>query len=174
MAATNYARVQGGVVMELFTAPDGTTLAQFFNASVAAQFVPVGNANPQQNWLYDGHNFSAPPAPSPPTLAQQAQSALNSGITVNSTGTPALNGIYACDLETRSNLQAQVISILLNGTFTNGTASLQWPDISGAMHTFDVTHFKAFATAIGNAVGTLKQIIATGAGTLPTQPLTIA
>lgn len=48
-------------VAEVFTPPPGVTLAQCFNAEVAALFVPCPDAV-QPGWGYDGKSFTAPDA----------------------------------------------------------------------------------------------------------------
>ena len=45
---TQYARVVGGVVVELFTPPSGVNLSTCFAQSIAAQFVPVTGTAPTQ------------------------------------------------------------------------------------------------------------------------------
>lgn len=114
------------------------------------------------------------PAGWAPTSAQKATAALGAGVALVSTGTPALNGTYAIDGESRSDMMAEMVALLANGVFTDGTATLAYADTAGAMHTFDVAQFKAFATAVGSYVGALKAIAKTNTGTLPATTLTIA
>lgn len=137
-------------------------------------FIPddPGNRDWQtyQAWLKAGN--TADPVPSA-TLAQQAAVMLAAGLAVTSTGTPALDGTYAADPQTQSDLMAEVLSLAVNSAFTNGTASLGWPDIYGAYHTFNATQFKALATALGAFAGALKPIIASNSGTLPSASVTI-
>lgn len=87
------------------------------------------------------------PTVTPPTLAQQAGALLAGGLAITSTSTPTLNATYPCDSTTQSHVQAEVISILLNGAFVGGGTTLAWPDASGAVHQFSLAAFKAFATA---------------------------
>jgi hypothetical protein len=129
----------------------------------------------------EGHSIQPGPggapisvAPPAPTIADQAIAAINAGCQIVSTGTPALNGTYACDAESRADIMAEMISLLANSAFTNGTSSIVWTDASGTPHTFTVVTFRPFATALGAYVGALKTIIASGAGSLPAQPVTIA
>jgi hypothetical protein len=58
-----YARVEGGVVVELFTPPDCVALAQCFHPDLVPHFVaiPPGVAV-EQRWLYGTGGFT-PPAP---------------------------------------------------------------------------------------------------------------
>jgi hypothetical protein len=118
--------------------------------------------------------FTAPPAAPAPTLTQQATALLATGCAIVSTATPALNATYACDAESRADILSEMVSILAVGAFTNGSASLAWPDVTGAQHTFTVAQFKALATSLGGFVGTLKPLAAGATGALPAQPVTIA
>jgi hypothetical protein len=172
---TDYARVQGGVVMELFTPPAGFTLDQCFSPDIAAQFVAVPSGAPcAQGWLYANGAFAAPPAPPAPTLAQQAQAALAAGVQITSTSTPGLNGVYACDPVSWAKVQGTSLYISVNGKFPAGMASLPWADIAGTAHSFSTTaEFQAFATAIGDYVTELQMAVIGQATTLPAQPVTI-
>lgn len=87
---------------------------------------------------------------SAPQLAANAYAALvAAGFTLLSTGTPSLNGTYDVDVPQQGHINSQISAILLNGTFTNGLGTRVWPDRTGTLHTFDVPHFKAFATQVG-------------------------
>jgi hypothetical protein len=68
MASTTYARIQSGVVAELFTTTgDITTM---FNPALV--WVPVGSSGAQVGWAYNGA-FSAPSSPpAPPQASLQA------------------------------------------------------------------------------------------------------
>jgi hypothetical protein len=112
-------------------------------------------------------------APPPPTLGQQATAMLAAGLTIASTGTPALNGTYACDPATTQNIQAEIISIMLNSTFADGGATVAWPDVAGALHSFDIAAFKSFAAAIAAFVAVLTRIALSNSGTLPSTTTTI-
>jgi hypothetical protein len=70
-------------------------------------------------------------------------------------------------------MMAEMVALLSNTIFTNGTTTLAYADVAGTMHTFDVAQFKAFATAVGAYVGALKAITKTNTGTLPAATLTI-
>lgn len=171
-----YAHIVNGKVWELIEPPGN--LDQHFTPAFAASLVDVSNRypQPQQGWTATqtgaGWQFAPPPIPVL-TLAQQAQAVLMNGIKVVSGTNPTLNGTYPLDPESRSDLQAEVISMLMSRVFTNGQTSLPVTDSSGTPHTFSKIEFQAFVTAIGGAVTTLKAIIAANAGTLPVQPLVI-
>ena len=178
---STYARIANGVVVEpLFTVPAGCTLAQCFHSEVAAQWVDVTTANPQpqQGWTASGSGTTwlfAPPAPPPaPTLAQQAQAALAAGLTITSTGTPALNGVYATDAETQADIGWVQIYVQANGKFPGSSGTYVWLDIDRAPHIFpSVAEFTAFATVFADYVADLKMIATTNAGTLPAATATI-
>lgn len=114
----------------------------------------------------------APPGPSP---AQQAMAALGQGLTVTSTGTPALDATYAVDAAAQAKMTATELYILKNGTFPGGSTTIAWPDIAGTLHTFPSTAvYAAWATAIADYVAALDLVIATDTGTLPAAAKTIA
>jgi hypothetical protein len=109
------------------------------------------------------------------SLIQQATIALYGSLTVTSTATPALSGIYAIDSTATDHIQAEMIALFAsNGTaFADGTASVVWPDISGATHSFTITQFQAFAQAIGAYVAALYKVLNGTLVTLPTATATI-
>lgn len=146
--------------------------ASEFPVAPPLAWVDISSASPapEVGWTLSGSTFTAPASPPALSLAQQAVVALSAGLAVTSTGTPAINGTYALDLESRSDIMAEIVSLLKNSTFTNGTTTLPFTDISGALHDFQVTVFEALATEIGNYVGALKAIIASNSGTLPAAP----
>lgn len=119
------------------------------------------------------------PVPTPPTaaqlLAQQAQTALGAGLTITSTSTPALDGVYACDPTTIGFVNSEINAILLNATFADGSTALEWPDMTGALHLYTIAQFKTLAVALGEFVSGIRKCVigATGA-TLPPATATIA
>jgi hypothetical protein len=90
-----------------------------------------------------------------------------------STGAPALNGTYSITPPVQDDLTSEVASILATGEFLNGTASLAWPDASGAFHTFTVAQFQSFAEAIGKFASAVVVDEQTGSTSWPAQPVTI-
>ena len=165
-----YALIQNGIVWELVS---GVAPPEAHPALVYVDVTSVSPA-PQEGWTATETggvwSFAAPVA----TPAQGANAMLAQGCQIVSTGTPALNGTYALDPATQSRIQAEIISILVNGTFTNGGTTIAWPDVSGAAHSCTIAQFKALATALGGCVTTLIGIAQANSGTLPTQPVTIA
>ena len=101
-------------------------------------------------------------------LAQQAAALIAGGLAVTSTATAALSGTYAADTTTISYVNSELNSILLNGTFADGTSTVEWPDSSGTLHAFDVAQFKTLAAALGAFVaGIRKCMIGVAGATLP-------
>lgn len=103
--------------------------------------------------------------------------ALNAGIAITSTGTPALNGTYALDQGSINAIDEVVLYIDTNGTFPEGAATLPYPDAAGAMHVFpSVAEFKAFATAAADLVALIDEYASSGGtvGSIPSNVITIA
>lgn len=123
-----------------------------------------------QAWVVAGN--TATPAPGP-TAAQAAATLLQGGLSVTSTATSALNGTYPCDPTSQSYIQAEVTSILLNGTFADGTSSCVWADASGSPHTFTIAQFKTLASAIAAFVAGCSKYAAGVIATAPANTATI-
>lgn len=115
----------------------------------------------------------------PPTLAQLATTAyaefIANGLTVTSTGTPALNGVYALDPETQSDIAVEAQFISTFGEFTNeGTADLLWPLQNGTEVTFPTTaEFLALAKVSGQKVAAGKLAVGQASATMPVATATI-
>ncbi len=111
----------------------------------------------------------------PASLAEQAIARLATGLAVTSAGTPALSATYAVDAAAQAHIQAEVIAILLNGSFADGSASVAWPDTAGVIHDFaDVAAFKGFAAAVSAYVAALFKVINGTSTALPAATATIA
>lgn len=171
----SYARITNGIVAELFTLPAGSPpIAEMFHPSLT--WVDVTNVSPapQAGWSYSGGSFAPPPAPPAPTLAEQAAAMLAVGCTISSTGTPTLNGTYACTPDGQNKISATALYCQINGKFPGGKTTMVWADAAGAPHTFPTTaSFLAFATAIGDFVAALDEVMLGQATALPAQPATI-
>jgi len=146
--------------------PDGTIPANAVVAN-AAQVVLWQGSTVANGVITSG----SPLTPSP---AANAACALASGVALTSTSNPALDGTYGVATGDQISLLGELMNLSVNSTFTNGTTSLGYADLSGAVHTFDPVSFKAFASAVGAYVGSLKIIAATNAGTLPASTIGIA
>ena len=89
---------------------------------------------------------------------------------------PAINGTYAVDAITQGNIQAELWSIALNGTFATGGATVAWPDavLTGVTHVFPTTTlFKTFATAIASFVANCAAYANGSADSLPSSNILI-
>lgn len=110
------------------------------------------------NWAVSGGALVPymPPLP----LPQQAQLVLASyvaqGITVTSSGLPALDGTYA--LDSVSTAQIFQIGTFANsfGIFPNGGPNQPYPDISSAVHVFNVPTFVSFLLAVASLMSDLQ------------------
>jgi hypothetical protein len=98
------------------------------------------------------------------------------GLTVTSTGTPAINGTYATGPGTQEDINGIATYILENSSFPNAASTLEWLDRSGAPHAFPSTAvFQEFATNFANYVAAMKLFINGGmAGSVPSNSVTIA
>lgn len=109
--------------------------------------------------------------------AAQYGGVLSAGLVITSTATSILNGTYAVDSAAQFNINSEAVSILTNGNFTNGQTTKPWPDASGALHTFNATQFKTFATAISQYIDALlvtKQTLLAGqSASWPSSSVTI-
>ena len=124
-------------------------------------------ANPS-GWAVNNGALVAytPPVPAP-TLAQQAAASLSVGLAITSTATASLDATYPCNANAQAQLSAEVISLMLNGTFADGTDTIDWVDITGTGHTMSIAQFKTVATAIGAYVSGLTKCINGQASAMP-------
>lgn len=170
------ARVVNGRVVEL-NSNAGLPMSSMFptlgwmdvsTVTVAGQPVAVGDAEASGA-------FSAPPAPSGPTPEQAYAALVAGGLTITSTGTPALNGVYPIDPDSQASIGVEAQFITTFSEFTNGTTTgLQWQLLNGSWVTFPTTaSFLAFAKAAGQTVAAAKLAAATSAA-MPSTSVTIA
>lgn len=168
-----FGRIVNGVVVEILVADELPP----FVPEIAEQFREVAE-NVQQNWVASGNSFVAPPAPviSP---QDQANQLLLGGLQIVSTGTPSLNGTYALDVDSQNILGGISGRLANNLGFPPGnSATLDYGDIAGGVHTFDATSFKHLLVACGDFIYhvnmTLKTKMLGGDAEWPAQPVTIA
>ena len=123
-----------------------------------------------------------PPAPSltpAQTAAADYAAFIAVGLTVTSTGTPALNGVYAIDPNSQANISAEAQFVGTFSEFTNGsTTALVWQLQNGSFVTFPSTmEFTAFAKVAAQIVAAAKlaaaQIAAGQSATMPAPSATI-
>lgn len=181
MTMNVYARVAGGVVMELISLDASIPVANAFEASVVASLVNVTSVTPQpqQGWTYSGGVFSAPAAPPAATPAQEYAALVAGGLAITSTGTPAVTGTYAIDDDQQDVITRLQTYIAKNGTFPGGLSSVQLRLANGAYIAIpSVTVFQEIGTAIGNFVADLDNAeltaLAGGSWVAPSATATIA
>lgn len=171
MTPTYFVMVSGGGVTGGGYTPDGTLPA----GAVACTQAQAQAAGPWSTVTAGVLTVGTPPAAPAPTLVQQAATLLAGGLAITSTGTPTLNGTYSATPSSIAYVSSEMVSILANGTFTNGGTTIQWADLAGALHTVPSTAaFKALATALGSFVGACLQVEIGASTTLPTASATIA
>lgn len=94
-------------------------------------------------------------------------------LTISSTSAPALNGTYGLGPLESAGMQGEVNAIVLDNTFADGSAALNWPDTKGTGHSFTVAQFKSFATAIALYRAERVQYCAGVVTTAPSNAVTI-
>lgn len=114
-------------------------------------------------------------APTPEeVLASAAQAALSAGVTVESASTPAINGTFSCDRLSQMDIIAIETSLNAGKGFPGGVSQFNYPDVDGAMHSFNVDSFSNFAAAIRDYVYALNSVVSGASTTLPESSITIA
>lgn len=138
----------------VFTAPYGTVLGPYPTTLIAG--------------------MAPTPTVAPPTLAQQAESLLASGLTVTSASASGLNSTYPVNSSVITEIEGIQQYIATNGTFPNGASTLDWNDINGVPKAISSTAiFTALATAIANFVTPCEEIMSSNSGVLPSATVTI-
>ena len=109
-------------------------------------------------------------------LAAQANAAaaLAAGCAIVSASTPTLNGTYAVDPQSRSNLQALLLGYLLRSAFPGGGSTFAYPDASGAPHVMTQPQMEEIGSALEDYVAALDAWATTPGAGAPAQPVTIA
>lgn len=173
---TQYAVVQNSSVINVILWDGKETYEPGTGNTLVA--IPSGQ-NVSAGYSYASGVFTPPAvsAPPAPTLAQQAAAAINAGLAITSTGTPALDGTYTVasgvpfgreDIGT----EAQFVSTF--SEFTNGAQTLEWPMADGTFVAFPSTAaFLNFAKAAAQFYAAAKAVAALNSGTLPSASATI-
>jgi hypothetical protein len=140
---------------------------------------------PQPNWIATntaGAWTFADPTPPPSTdpadlAAAELATRIAAGITITSTGTPALNGTYALDAISTAQIYQIGLFASQFGVFPSGATTQAYPDASGVPRMFSIDQFVAFLRAVAplvSALTTQAAIMAHGGPpTWPTQAATI-
>lgn len=133
-------------------------------------------SNPSGWAVQNGTLVAYTPPVAPPTLAQQAASLIQAGLTITSTSTPALDGVYVISDNVpfgRQDIANEAQFIASFSEFTNGSTTLEWPQANGTMVTFpSTTEFMAFAKVVAQ-FRVAVQIAVISSGTLPPASATI-
>lgn len=173
-----YAHIVDGRVAEpLVMTPPGVAIGEMFHADLVMVDVTGVTPRPDEGWIatQTGGTWSfTPPPPVVVSVVDQAKALLMGGVTLASTGTPALDGVYRIGAEDRADITAEMLSLMVAGTFTNGGTVLAVGDAAGGVHEFTAAAYREFATGVGGYVGALKQVVLTGEGPLPSGTLAIA
>ncbi len=162
----NYATITNGIVSNVYVAD-----APLVSGDPLVTTQGIG-------WAYLNGVFTAPEIPSSPPLTpqQQAYQAIADGLTITSTSTPALNGTYALDTVSLSDMNGLVTGIMLNGSFPSGQSTYIYHDSSFLPHAFpSIELFKSFATAVLNFSSQVIQYAKSGGtlGSIPSNQITI-
>jgi hypothetical protein len=162
-----YARIQNGIVAELFTPPAGVPIAACFHPALtwvecdSTPGVAVGWTAAETSGAW---SFAAPVVPAP-TPAQQAQAALAAGLGITSTSGgwtasfSVLTDATGASVWTLVLAEQAALSVNGNATFADGAATVQWPDVSGALHALTPAQFQAFAKALGAFVAGCRNVL---------------
>ncbi len=134
-----YARIQDGIVMELFTPPEGFGIADCFVPELAATFVEVPEGvEVEQGWTFDGTTFAAPviPPPPPPTADELLAEAISQGIAITCTSNSALNATYALDPTTMEQIGSVARDFSSGLGLPGDIETFTYPDSTGQPRTF--------------------------------------
>ncbi len=167
--AATYAVVNGAGAIENYPVEwDQTTLPAPWTAAKGSP-MPCGVPNcslvAQSNLT--AAQLAAWSAPALLTPAQQAEAAIAAGLAIVSTSTPSLNGTFAIDGAAVQNIGGIYSGIKDGDGLPGGGTSFNYPDLSGAMHSFTGTTFPPFAKAVRDYLYALSQ------GQAPAQPVPI-
>ncbi len=135
----------------------------------AAQWAQT-RLNPS-GWYVSNGEFIKYTPPVILNLAQQAQKIISAAqITVSSVSYPSINGTYNIQQSTIIFINSELVSILTDGTFTNGETIVGWPDITGIEHNMTITEFTLFGKGVAKWYNSLLLITQTNTGTIPSTP----
>jgi len=156
----------------------GDTSRVWSSASVA--YVPANDAG-YAAWLEEGNVATRIaseeelaevfanqyPAGWPPTPQERIGALIGAGVEVHSTGTPAINALYAIDESAQQNISGVAAGIASRNRLPGGGATFNYGDFNGVNHAFTSAQFLNFASAIEDYVYALLN------GDTPTTPLVI-
>jgi hypothetical protein len=110
--------------------------------------------------------------------AQVVPALMVAGVSVTSTGTPALNATYALDPGSQAQITSISTGVAAGKGLPGGGGTFNWPTTAGALVAFTSVNFLNFATAVEGFIYNFNQALITltagGVATLPSTSLTIA
>lgn len=112
-------------------------------------------------------------------MTQWMPLAVTAGVNLTSTATPALNGTYALDPESKANITAISTGIAAGKPLPGGGSTFLYADAAGLKHAFSATNFLNFATAVETYIYQFglsleSLVIGTAPVGLPARDITIA
>lgn len=157
-----------------------------FPAHPSLSWIDVTNVTPKPLVGYavsgtpGAWTFTAPPPPPVVALTPAQQMLANysafitAGLTVTSTGTPSLNGVFPLDQASIDDVVAEQQYVSMTGNFTNGGTVMQaWGHADGSVVLFAAeAQFTAYAKAVLVTVAAAK-LAARTAGPMPSSSVTI-
>lgn len=174
---STYARIDNGIVVEMFAPPPDITPTDVFDPSLVWVDC-TSNANVAPGWIATeagGAWAFAPPAdPPPPTLPEQAAALLTTPITVVSNSKSALNADYPNDDPTRSQIAAIMTKINAGNGLPGGGNTFNWPDVGGGARQWPGQQFADYAGQVADFIYQATQVQQGHSTTLPSTTLTIA
>lgn len=142
---------------------------------VDARGAPIATPLTLQPYVPTGAEIAAQQAAAAQAaLMLQANAALDAGIAIKSTSTPALNGTYAVDRLSQMDIIAIETSLNAGKGFPGGSSTFSYPDVGGVPHTFTEANFTNFAAAIRDYVYGLKSVMNGASTNLPTATMQIS
>jgi hypothetical protein len=160
----NTLKTWGGIWGQCPSVPDVITLPNGDQVHCPVIAEPYSNGCQLVGWMMD------PPAATPQT---NYAAAIAAGLTIVSTATPALNGVYAVDPSVAGvNINSIIGGINANIGLPGGGSSFTYFDMSNAPHSFTQAQFLTLAQAIRDYVYALDLYLA-GVGNQPAATATI-
>ena len=130
-------------------------------SSARVQYIPVTDAT-YQAWLLQAGNSPSQVLPGElldVLLNVWAPSVQSSGVTVTSTSTPAINGLYDIDPVSLSKISGLATGIAAGRALPGGGLTFNYPDASNTMHAFNNATFMDLAAAIEGFIYNFEQAL---------------
>ena len=116
-----------------------------------------------QKWIAQGNTpdpYVASPIPPQQQFAAQIALGINTNWTLSGGPDGSLNGVYAIDQTTLSNITGESVVILLSGRFSTGASTRYWLNQTGNPMPMNIAQFQAFALAVSAYVDVLYSVLA--------------